>query len=280
MKTGTVFEVKEFAVFDGPSVRQTVFLKGCPLRCNWCHNPEGLETQPQLMVSGGCDHCGNCKRVCTHESCIHCGACVGVCPRGLRKIVGKRMTSEELVNLLNVNSEYYTAYGGGVTFTGGEPMMQGEFLKEVLDGLPDIHKAIETSAYTDSSTFKEITGRTDYIMVDIKHFDGKVHKRYTGVDNKMILDNIESLFDGNIPFVVRIPLIPGVNDTRENYENIAKFLSKATALQRVELMPYHKTAGAKYGMIGKAYRPMFEIDRPVLVSQGIFRDYGIRSEVL
>ena len=147
MAAGVIFDLKQLAVFDGPGIRQTVFLKGCPLRCRWCHNPEGLSPHPQLMVGASCTHCGRCRAVCRHESCVACGECVPVCPLRLRHIAGETVTAEELAERLRRDSAYYAACGGGVTFSGGEPLMQGEFLLEVLEQIPEMHTCIETSGY-------------------------------------------------------------------------------------------------------------------------------------
>lgn len=281
MRTGIIFDIKEFAVFDGPGMRQTVFFKGCPLRCNWCHNPEGLEAKPQLMVStASCLHCGKCAEVCTHkDGCIACGACVPVCPLRLRRIAGERLTSQELADRIRRDSGYYAKYGGGVTFSGGEPLMQADFLIEVLQELSDVHRAIETSGFCAGEKFRE-AANLDYVMMDIKLFDGEAHRRYTGVDNRQILENARFLCEGDTPFVIRIPVIPGVNDSEENFRSTARFLAGAPALEKVELLPYHRTAGAKYKMVGRAYRPMFDVEQKVWISQQIFEEYGIRSEVL
>lgn len=281
MEKGIIFDIKEFAVFDGPGMRQTVFLKGCPLHCSWCHNPEGLCMQPQLMVStASCQHCGRCKEVCEHESCIACGKCIPVCPLHLRRIAGTEMTSEELAEKIRKDSGYYARYGGGVTFSGGEPLLQADFLTEVLEQLSDLHRAIETSGYCKPEKFRQVLQHLDFVMMDIKLFDRDKHKQYTGVDNTVILQNAKTLCEGETPFVIRIPVIPGVNDDEENYRQTAAFLSGAKALQRVEFLPYHKTAGAKYSMVGKEYRPDFDPEQGVWISKKIFEDYGIRSEVL
>lgn len=281
MEKGIVFDIKEFAVFDGPGIRQTVFLKGCPLRCSWCHNPEGMDIRPQLMVSvSSCIHCGRCREVCEHKTCIACGKCIEVCPLHLRTIAGKEMTSQELVERIRKDSDYYARYGGGVTFSGGEPLWQADFLREVLDQLEGVHRAIETSGYCDQNQFRKILESVDYVMMDIKMMNPILHRRYTGVDNAVILRNAGLLCEGKIPFVIRIPVIPGVNDTEENYRATAEFLTGAKALQRVEFLPYHKTAGAKYGMIGSVYRPDFDPEQNVKIFRDLFGDYGIRSEVL
>lgn len=302
MLTGTIFDIKEFAVHDGPGVRQTVFLKGCPLRCQWCHNPEGLQSKPQLMFSrNSCIGCGRCMAVCPAvqadpsllkkepgsaedffpgSACTACGRCVSVCPQGLRQISGKRMTSAELVTAIRENSDYYAALGGGVTFSGGEPLMQGEFLLEVLDQLTDLHTAIETSAYAGPTLFRQVTDCLSFIMMDVKLMDPKRHKHFTGVDNAPILANLRMLCAGNKPFIVRIPLIPGVNDDAQNLEDTAKILAGAEALQRVEILPYHQTAGAKYGMLGMEYRPGFDTQGSFSFSESIFEAYHVKVKVL
>ena len=281
MKTGTVFDIKEFAVHDGPGMRQTIFMKGCPLRCSWCHNPEGLSCAPQLMVShAACIHCGRCAQVCDRKTCTACGACVRVCLVHIRRITGVRMTSRELAELIRKDSGYYARYGGGVTFSGGEPLMQGEFLLEVLRELPELHRALETCGYCSRELFERALEHLEYVMMDIKLCDPEKHIRYTGVDNKVILQNARALCQGETPFVIRIPVIPGVNDNEENYRATAELLKGARALLRVEFLPYHKTAGAKYAMLGEEYRPDFDPEAGIWISQKIFEEYGIRSVVL
>ncbi len=281
MSTGIIFDIKEFAIYDGPGIRQTVFLKGCPLRCSWCHNPEGQKMCPELMVSkASCLACGRCKNVCDNDKCITCGKCIPQCPLNLRKICGEYVTAENLAGYIREKSNYYASYGGGVTFSGGEPLMQPEFLLETLSLLNGIHKAIETSGYADSETFKSVVRLTDYVMMDVKLVDSGLHIKYTGVDNAKILENLAYLCRGNIKFAVRIPVIPGVNDSESDFCAVAELIKDAPMLERVELLPYHKTAGAKYEMIGREYNPMFDVNRPVFISQDIFSQYGIRSVIL
>lgn len=280
MAAGVIFDLKQLAVFDGPGIRQTVFLKGCPLRCRWCHNPEGLSPHPQLMVGASCTRCGRCKAVCRHESCVACGECVPVCPLRLRHIAGETVTAEELAERLRRDSAYYAACGGGVTFSGGEPLMQGEFLLEVLERIPEMHTCIETSGYAPQDLFDRVTERLDYIIMDLKLMDSEAHRAYTGVDNGPILENARRLCRGDTPFTIRVPLIPGVNDTEENLRQTARWIAGAKKLEKVELLPYHKTAGAKYAMLGREYRPGFDVERPVHAAAEIFVEYGIRSKVL
>lgn len=281
MRKGIIFDIKEFAIYDGPGIRQTVFMKGCPLSCSWCHNPEGRSACRELMVSrASCTGCGACRRACRHEKCIACGECIPVCPLNLRHISGEEYSSRQLAEMLRRDSEYYARCGGGVTFSGGEPMMQSDFLLETLGMIRDMHRAIETSGYCTQERFRAVTEELEYVIMDIKLFDSVKHRRYTGVDNGCILENAEYLCRGYKPFVIRIPMIPGVNDDDENYERTARFLRGAPALQKVELLPYHMTAGAKYTMLGREYSPDFDPTRPIHSGREIFEKYGIRSDVL
>ena len=282
MNEGLVFDIKEFAVFDGPGVRTTVFMKGCPLRCAWCHNPEGLSPKPQLMVSrAACTHCGACKRVCPSPGkCNACGKCLPVCRSGLRKIVGEAWRAEDLARRLQKDADVYALSGGGVTFSGGEPLFQGAFLLEVLDALPDVHTAIETSGYCTEELFRQAVARLDFVLMDLKLADPEEHRRYTGVSNGPILRNLCLLQQSGVPFRIRIPLIPGVSDTRENLEASAQLLAGCPTMECVELLPYHLTAGAKYAMLNMAYCPDFPVEQPVQTHPGLFESYGIRSQVL
>lgn len=275
--TGTIFDIKQFAVFDGPGIRTTVFLKGCPLHCMWCHNPEGLSFEPQLMVShNSCVHCGKCREVCKHpDQCILCGDCIRVCPDRLRKICGQRMTAQELAAKLLKDREYLTSQGGGVTFSGGEPCSQPEFLLECLDLLEPMHCSIETSGYCAPGVFRKIIEKLDHIIMDIKMVEEKEHIYYTGVSNRQILENLEQLKKSGKPFRIRIPVIPGVNDSEDNFEKTAGLLKDCESLEMVELLPYHKTAGAKYEMVGRTYEPEFDIDQAPNINKKPFLKAGI-----
>lgn len=227
---GIIFSIEEFAINDGPGIRTTVFLKGCPLRCAWCHNPEGLSAQPQII-----------HRLDRDELC------------------GKEIESDVLAMKLLADREIFALNGGGVTFTGGEPTMQPDFLCDVLERLDTVHTAVETSGYCSPAVFAKVVERTDLILFDIKHSDPQRHRQFTGEDNAPILRNLESLIRSGRRFVARIPLIPGINDSLENMCRIAALLQNAPALERVELLRYHKTAGAKYPMLDMAYNPPFDV---------------------
>lgn len=190
------------------------------------------------------------------------------------------MTAEELVQRLRRDSDYYAACGGGVTFSGGEPLRQGAFLLEVLALIPEMHTCIETSGYATEALFRKAVEAIDYVIMDIKIFDRELHKAYTGVDNTLILKNAKWLCSGDTPFTIRIPLIPGVNDNDVNLRQTAQWIAGAKKLEKVELLPYQKTAGAKYCMLGQEYRPDFDVDRPIHAAQEVFAEYAIRSSVL
>ena len=279
--TGIIFDIKEFAVYDGPGVRTTVFMKGCPLRCQWCHNPEGLSMLPQLMVSkAACTHCGACEDLCETENCVACGNCVPYCKLGLRKIAGREWEAEQLAQKLLRGRVLMEASGGGITFSGGEPLMQWNFVEDVIAHLDGVHTAIETSGYAPDHVFLDMMNTVDFIMMDMKLTDPVLHKRYTGVDNAGILRHADMLCAGDTPFVIRVPLIPGVNDTEEHLTAVAERIQGAKALVRVELLPYHKTAGAKYGMLGMEYKPKFDTECAVRVWPEIFEKRGITAITL
>ncbi|MCH3918227.1 MAG: glycyl-radical enzyme activating protein [Spirochaetia bacterium] len=282
MFSGIIFDIKQLAIFDGPGIRQTVFLKGCPLHCLWCHNPEGISPKPQLMVSvASCTHCGKCHAACpSPENCILCGKCIDECPLHLRHICGEVISSTALAKRLGKDADYYARYGGGITFSGGEPLLQGEFLLDVLSQIKQYHRAIETSGYANENLFREIYRNVDFIIMDIKMMDDALHRKYTGKSNMSILKNASFLLEGNKPFTIRIPCIPGINDNQGNFEETARFLSGAKNLQEVELLPYQKAAGAKYQMIGEKYMPPFDENQKVFLDTKIFSKYGIRSKIL
>ena len=278
---GTIFNIEEFAVHDGPGIRKLVFFKGCPLRCTWCHNPEGISFKKELMVSyAACSHCGKCSEVCTHDECIQCGKCVEVCPLRLRKIVGEETEAENLAKKLLKGKEVLITSDGGITISGGEPLAQPAFLFELIEHLKPLNIAIETSGHAKPEVFRKMVSKTDMVLMDVKQTNPDIHKKYTGVDNKLILDNLNFLCRAETDFYIRIPLIPGVNDSPENMEATAGLIKDAKKLKRVELLPYHQTAGAKYPMLKKQYNPGFDVSRKVNIRKDIFEKYNINVAVL
>lgn len=247
---GTVFDIKELSVHDGPGCRITVFLKGCPLRCKWCHNPEGLSPNPQLMLQkNGCVDCKSCLKPCNHPECAPFGRCLHTCPNDCIKISGKEWHSEDLTKHLLKDAEFFSLTGGGITISGGEPLMQPDFVVDLAERLQGIHKAIQTSGYATEEVYKRVISKFDYVMQDIKLVDDELHKKYTGVSNAVILRNIEWLKESGKDFVLRMPLIPGITDTDENKSAALKLADGA----KLEFLDYNPLAGAKYEMLGMKY---------------------------
>ena len=250
---GLVFEIREFTVHDGPGGRLTVFLKGCPLACTWCQNPEGQNVYPELMArTNACTGCGSCRKEVDTEEYRLFGRSPSRCPAGLLRVSGEWYTAEALLDRILPLKEMLEMTAGGVTFSGREPLLQSDFLAEALDLLREsgIHTAIETSGYADAETFREIVlRRCDYVMMDLKLIDRSLHEAYTGVDNDVILENARVLKESGLPHVFRTPLIPGITDTEENLAAIARFVGDSPH----EKIPYNAAAGSKYPMLGREY---------------------------
>lgn len=269
-KTAIVFEVREFCLHDGPGIRTTVFFKGCPLRCAWCHNPEGLSPATEtLFKEMKCRHCGNCARG-------------GDCPHGARLVCGRSWTVPELVRELLVHADVFRSSGGGVTFSGGEPLLQADFLLSLIPRLKEagIHLAIETSGFAPKEIYQSVILQMDLVFQDLKHPDPVLHKKWTGVDPARIHTNLAWLKASGRPFIARIPLIPGVNDTEEAKEGFARLLEGPSGLLRVELLPYHLTAGAKYPFTGRAYDPGFDVNAPLNKETAAFARHGLSAVVM
>ncbi|MBQ2724617.1 MAG: glycyl-radical enzyme activating protein [Clostridia bacterium] len=249
--TGTVFDIKGFALNDGPGIRTTVFMKGCPLRCRWCHNPEGLSPKPELYVKNArCISCGKCGQKCQHEECQPFGRCLHVCPFGNLSVAGKIWSAGDLAKRLLEDRDIF-GRDGGVTFSGGEPLMQHGFLRKTADLLKSegIHLAVETSSFAQHEIYRETIALFDYVMADLKLFECGMHETYTGVKNDRILDNLRWLMHSGKEFVIRVPLIPGITDTEANLTAIADFVEDSP----VELLSYNNMAGAKYESVGRKF---------------------------
>lgn len=282
MAVGKVFSVEEFSVHDGPGVRMTVFLKGCRMRCNWCHNPEGQRFEKEITKNiNGCTGCGRCldagerasgQRKLTAES-------IAVCPHHLLRVCGKEYTAEQLAELI-LKKKFFFRDGGGVTFSGGEPLAQAEFLLECLTLLEGkAHRALQTSGFCDEQTFRRVLRQVDYVLYDLKLMDEEKSREYTGEGNRAILRNFDILAESGVPYVVRVPLIPTVTDTEENLRAIAAYMA-ARGARRAELLPYHKLSGSKYAMAGRTYAPKFDESVPVSPRLHLFEEKGISAEVL
>lgn len=255
---GIIFDIQRSSVVDGPGIRTTVFLKGCNLRCKWCHNPESQSFKHQMMFyKDKCTGCGKCKEVCPNnlEKCDFCGKCVLYCPHDARQICGKEYTADEVVKEVAKDKIFYETSGGGVTFSGGECMIQLDFLEEVLKKCKEneIHTAVDTAGNVSWESFERILPYTDLFLYDVKCFSDELHKEGTAVSNKQILENLKKLsesFSGDI--IIRIPVIPGFNDSMEELNKIADML-KSIRHTSVELMPYHRMGENKYTALDMEY---------------------------
>jgi pyruvate formate lyase activating enzyme len=270
MISGMIFDIKRYAIQDGPGIRTAVFLKGCPLDCWWCHNPEGQRAQPQLMFrSNRCKSSKACLLACPRDAitwkegsvtnwdeCDDCGKCAEVCYAGAREIIGREIDINQLMAEIERDIPFYDQSEGGVTFTGGEPMQQREFLEEALLACKErqIHTTVDTSGHTSWENFSSILPLVDLFLFDVKLMDTDKHIKYTAVSNRRILDNLRKLSSAKAHIIVRLPLIPGINDDEENIELCGSFLAAIPYLDGVELMPYHEIGIAKYEALGMKYR--------------------------
>jgi pyruvate formate lyase activating enzyme len=270
MTDGMIFDVKRYAINDGPGIRTAVFFKGCPLECWWCHNPEGQSPEPQLMVrQNRCKGFKVCLAACPQDAvhwdectltdwgkCDHCGKCAEVCYAGAREMIGRRISSAELLDDILRDVPFFDQSGGGVTFTGGEPLAQVEFLEDVLQRCKEhnLHTAVDTCGHTSWENFQAILPFTDLFLFDLKLIDEERHQHYTSVTNRMILNNVRSLSESGARILVRIPLIPEVNDDEASIHQFASFLTSLPYLEGVALMPYHTIGVAKYEALGMQYK--------------------------
>jgi pyruvate formate lyase activating enzyme len=268
---GEVFNVMRFSTHDGPGIRTTVFLKGCPLSCWWCHNPENWQHVPsEVYRSERCSGCGVCIESCPKQAlertpqgiitnadrCDHCGHCVLVCPFEARERTRWKVDVRELAQAIARDIPFYEQSGGGVTFSGGEPLCQPDFLLAMLAECSwrEIHRAVDTSGYAAGEVLMETARLTNLFLYDLKMMDPAKHAVHTGVDNDLILNNLRRLSDSDAEIVIRIPLIPGVNDDDENIARTGEFIAGLPRRHRVDLLPYHRTAGPKYAKLGLTCR--------------------------
>ena len=265
MKT-VIFDIQRNSYVDGPGIRTTVFFKGCNLRCQWCHNPESQSAARQMMFyANKCTGCGKCKEVCPHhlETCDLCGKCALYCPHDAREVCGKEVTVKEVFDEIIKDKIFYEASGGGVTFSGGECMLQIDFLTEILKACKEkgINTAVDTAGCISWEHFERILSCTDLYLYDVKCFDSEKHKRYTGVGNERILENLKELLRAGKAVWVRIPIVPTVNDTTEEMLQIKRFLESCGKPQKIELLPYHAMGEHKYAALGRESQA-FEVPSP------------------
>lgn len=264
-----LIDIQRCSMYDGPGVRTSVFLKGCPLSCKWCHNPESQSFRPQLAFhSGLCSGCKSCALVCPDvhsfpndqhrvdfSKCITRGKCIENCPTGALKIYGKEFTVDEVMEIVKRDRVYYEQTGGGLTISGGEPFAQFEFLILLLKAAKSehIHTCVETCGYATRNIFVEAMPYIDLFLYDYKITSPKIHEVFTGVDNKLILDNLSFLYDNNKKIILRCPIIPGINDNTEHFYRIYQMEKRYPNLVGIEIMPYHDFGKDKANAIGKTY---------------------------
>ena len=260
---GNIFEVKHMAVHDGPGIRTTVFLKGCSLKCIWCHNPEGICAKPQYAyLAHKCIGCKICETVCeqvvhsfengTHtvdrSKCTLCGKCIDECPAEALSIYGREADTDELLEEILKDKDFYECSDGGVTLSGGEALLQADFCAELLKKLKEngIHTAVDTCGNVPKEAFDKVLPYTDLFLYDIKHIDSKEHKKLTGASNALILDNLKYITEKGAKVEIRIPLVPGHNDSEDVIRGIGKLLGSLDGITKVKVLPYHSFARSKY----------------------------------
>jgi pyruvate formate lyase activating enzyme len=267
---GIVFNIQRYSIDDGPGVRTTVFLKGCPLSCLWCSNPESQNLQPEVTWRyTSCKKCGTCAKTCPlglitldedgvhidRKSCDRCGKCIEACVPEALRMSGTKMTVDEVYNVVKRDIDYYKASGGGITCSGGEILVQSDFVaalfkKSWADG---IHTCADTSGYGTKKAMEKILSYTNLVYFDLKHMDSAEHKKYCGQSNDLILSNLSLVVQKKIPLVIRIPVIPGYNNSDENITAIAKTVSRLTKKATISILPYHSYGANKYRMIDMKY---------------------------
>lgn len=298
MNSGIFFDIKRYSINDGPGIRVTVFLKGCPLSCVWCHNPESISPKVQKMYSHSkCIGCSDCVEHCPEnaltltnegiitqvEACTLCGICAEVCPTKAMEMTGKLDTVDNIMKMIERETVFMDQSEGGVTFSGGEPLRQSEFLIELLDacGRNGIHRTVDTSGFANTETLLEVAKRTDHFLYDLKMMNSEKHKKYTGVPNEKILSNLKILAETGASINIRIPFIKGVNSDNENMEKTAIFIAGLSGEKKiVNLLPYHNIMTKKYQKLGGDYQ-QDELSEPTMEDKktalAIFEKHGIKA---
>lgn len=298
--SGWVFNIQRFSIHDGPGIRTTVFLKGCPLRCLWCDNPESLQLEPQMVFwQERCIHCDVCLSICPQlalevdaegsrrwilERCDLCGRCVEECSAGALEQVGWPVTVAEVLAEVEADRRFYEQSGGGVTLSGGEPLTQAPFTQALLQACHErgIHTAIETSGHGPWAVWLELLPHLDLVLYDLKELDPERHEVMTGVSNQLILDNLRWLVRTGKKVIVRRPVIPGYNDSPESIHALARFVQSLGTVEEIDLLPYHRFGRAKYERLGREYaigdKPSLG-EGDVAELEELVRSYGLRTKI-
>jgi pyruvate formate lyase activating enzyme len=275
-ETGVVFDVKHFAVHDGPGIRTTIFLKGCPLRCAWCHSPESQSPRPEIAYNPDlCISCEACVEACPNRAqtlgpekilrdlCTGCGSCAEACYAGALTLYGRKATVEELIEEVEKDRLLHETSGGGITVSGGEPTMQPRFTSALLKALKrkGYHTALDTSGQAEWKALEKILEDVDLVIYDLKHMDPVPHEKMTGAPNWLILSNLRRITQLGKRVVIRVPVIPGFNDSRDDFRVMGKFLGGLEGVEAVELLPYHNLGTPKYAALGREY-PLHHLQPP------------------
>jgi pyruvate formate lyase activating enzyme len=277
--TGMVFDIKRYAIHDGPGIRTTIFLKGCLLNCPWCHNPEGKASEQQLMWwKEKCLECKDCQGACTKGAisfsddsfvldsarCDVCGACAAACHSQALKLVGERMTVDQVMTEIEKDVPFYDESGGGVTLSGGEPLLQPGFSEGLLMACKErtIHTAVDTCGQVDSDVLSKIGRHVDLFLYDVKVIDDEKHIKFTGVSNKLILENLRNLARRRQRIIVRFPLVPGVNDDEKDVLELGEFVSSLDNVKELNILPYHKGGAEKSKRLKGSTNPFFSDHSP------------------
>ena len=297
---GIIFNIQRYSIDDGPGIRSTVFMKGCPIRCLWCSNPESQNPRPEVTHRDtACTKCGRCVEVCDTQAisvddlgvhinrklCITCGKCVEVCSPEALRIMGKEMSVEEVFDELKRDIDYYQNSGGGITVSGGEVLSQPEFVAALLKRCREagIHTCLDTSGYGDISAVESILPYTSLVYFDLKHMDPLVHRKLTGASIELIIRNLEFIVDSGTPVVIRVPIVPGLNDSDEEITAIARAVSLLTKSTQVHLLPYHKYGMNKYKMLDLEYKLgelAYPTDEKLQRAKEIVESFGIPCEIV
>lgn len=300
MQQPLVFDIKRYSIHDGPGIRITIFLKGCPLNCLWCHNPESISPKVEKLFSAAkCIGCGECCRICPVQACrltstgivtdrnlcTLCGKCAEVCPTLATEMSGRYRSVDDLLGVIEKERPFFDQSGGGVTFSGGEPLLQAEALEALLDacGRRHIHRAVDTSGYVKTSTLLRVAKSTDLFLYDLKMMDVERHRRFTGVDNGLILENLQALAESGAALQIRVPLIGGVNDDIDNLAATAAFVAGLPGPSKpVNLLPFHDVTRGKDAKLGQV-RDLSGIHVPgednVAAAMDQFARYGLQVSV-
>jgi pyruvate formate lyase activating enzyme len=300
MRSGLIFDIKRYSINDGPGIRVTFFLKGCVMHCGWCHNPESISSGVEKMyLPEKCIGCGACGEACPEKACVltprgvvtdpelctGCGVCAEVCPSRATEMSGRKVTVDEILSIVEKERIFFDQSGGGVTFSGGEPLLQADFLKHALDvlGRESVHRAVDTTGFCKTEILLEVAGRTDLFLYDLKVMDPERHKRWTGVENGLILSNLQTLAAAGANIDIRIPLIHGVNADEENIVRTAAFVAGLEGeTKKVSLLPYHDIMTTKYRKLGRSFDAaglaepaQGELERAI----SRFADFGVMASV-